>query len=214
MTTLITATGKGAPLTPTEADANLNVLQTRTGDGWFDNVSQLYLRDTESSADPAPFIGGISLRRFIPGEMREAFAEFHIPHIWRPGTMQYPHVHFTVLSSASGTVRWGFEWLFARTQRSDAFTRYPETTQTIYLEQAIPANSERVHFVVEAAEGQGIPPESLEVDGMMLVRLFRDGAHANDTFAQDVFGITVDLHTETDRYSTPFRFPPFYTEPE
>jgi hypothetical protein len=213
MTTLITATGKGAPLTPTEADANLNVLQLRTGDGWFDNVSQLYLRDTEFSADPAPFIGGISLRRFIAGEMREAFAEFHIPHIWRPGTMMYPHVHFTILSSAAGTVRWGFEWCFARTQRSSAFTRYNETTAVIYLEQEIDANSERIHFVTEAAEGQGIPPESLEVDGMLLARLFRDGGHANDTFNQDVFGITVDLHTETDRYSTPFRFPPFYTAP-
>jgi hypothetical protein len=67
--------------------------------------------------------------------------------------------------------------------------------------------------VVEAAQGEGIPGTDLEVDGMILARVFRDGAHANDTFGQDVFGITVDLHTEIDRYSTPFRFPPFYTEP-
>jgi hypothetical protein len=205
---------KGAPLTSSEIDGNWSLVQERTGEGWFDNVSQLYLRDTEFSADPAPFIGGISLRRFAPGQMREAFAEFHIPHIWKAGTMQYPHVHFTTLSSAAGTVRWGFEWLFARTQRSNAFTQYPETTQIIYMEQVIPPNSERTHFVVEAAEGLGIPPEVLEVDGMLLARLFRDGAHVNDTFEQDVFGITVDLHTETDRYATPFRFPPFYTAPE
>jgi hypothetical protein len=213
MATLITRAEKGAPLTPTEADANLELLETRTGDGWFDNVSQLYLRDTEFSADPAVFVGGISLRRFIAGEMREAFAEFHIPHTWKPGTMMYPHVHFTILSSAAGTVRWGFEYIFARTQRSNAFTQYPETSTTIYLEQVIAANSERTHFVVEAAQGQGIDGANLEVDGMILARVFRDGAHANDTFAQDVFGITVDLHTEIDRYSTPFRFPPFYTAP-
>jgi hypothetical protein len=213
MSHLITLAGKGAPLTPTEADANMNLLETRTGDGWFDNVSQLYLRDTADSADPAPFVGGISLRRFVPGEMREAFAEFHIPHTWKPGTMMYPHVHFTILSSGSGTVRWGFEYIFARTQRSNAFTQYPATTQTIYLEQVIDANSERTHFVVEAPQGQGIPGTDLEVDGMILVRVFRDGAHVNDTFEQDVFGITVDLHTEIDRYSTPFRFPPFYTAP-
>jgi hypothetical protein len=210
---LLTRAEKGAPLTPNEADGNLDLLETRTGDGWFDNVSQLYLRDTAESADPAPFIGGISLRRFIPGEMREAFAEFHIPHTWKPGTMMYPHVHFTILSAAAGTVRWGFEYCFARTQRSNAFTRYQETTATIYLEQEIAANSERTHFVVEAAQGQGIPGTDLEVDGMILCRVFRDGAHPNDTFEQDVFGITVDLHTEIDRYSTPFRFPPFYTAP-
>lgn len=210
---LLTREDKGAPLTPTEADANLNLLETRTGDGWFDNVSQLYLRDTADSADPAPFVGGISLRRFIPGEMREAFAEFHIPHTWKPGTMMYPHVHFTILSAGAGTVRWGFEYIFARTQRSNAFTQYPTSSTTIYLEQVIAANSERTHFVVEAAQGQGIPGTDLEVDGMILVRVFRDGAHVNDTFASDVFGITVDLHTEIDRYSTPFRFPPFYTAP-
>ena len=213
MSHLLTSSGKGAPLTPTEADANLSLLETRTGDGWFDNVSQLYLRDTADSADPSPFVGGISLRRFVPNEMREAFAEFHIPHTWRPGTMMYPHVHFTILSAGAGTVRWGFEYIFARTQRSDAFTQYPATSTTLYLEQVIPANSERTHFVVEAAQGQGIPGTDLEVDGMILARVFRDGAHANDTFESDVFGITVDLHTEIDRYSTPFRFPPFYTEP-
>jgi hypothetical protein len=204
---------KGAPLSSTELDDNWRLMQTRTGDGWFDNVSQLYLRDTEFSADPAVFVGGISLRRFIPGEMREAFAEFHIPHTWKPGTMMYPHVHFTTLSPLAGTVRWGFEYIFARTQRSDAFTQYPATTETIYLEQPITANTERTHFVVEAPEGQGIPGTNLEVDGMILVRVFRDGAHVNDTFEADVFGITVDLHTEIDRYATPFRFPPFYTAP-
>jgi hypothetical protein len=211
MGVLLTSSGKGAPLTPTEADGNLSLLQTRTGDGWFDNVSQLFLRDTENSADPATFVGNIALRRFIPGEMREAFAEFHIPHTWKPGTDMFPHVHFTLLSSAAGTVRWGFEYIFAQTHRSAGVIRYPETSQTIYIEQVVPAGSERIHFVAESEVG--IPGEGLEVDGMMLVRLFRDGAHPNDTFAQDVFGITVDLHTEIDRYSTPFRFPPFYTAP-
>jgi len=213
MATLITSVGKGAPLTPTEADFNISTLQTRTGDGWFDNVSQLYLRDTELSADPAPFVGGIALRRFIPGETREAFAEFHIPHIWKPGTMMYPHVHFSVLSSGSGTVRWGIEYMWARTNSSNAFFTYPATTETLYIEQVIAANSQRVHFVSEAAQDNGLDGTNMEVDGMILCRLFRDGSHSNDTFNEDVFAITLDLHTETDRYSTPFRFPPFYTAP-
>lgn len=210
---LLTSAAKGAPLTPAQADGNLTLLETRTGDGWFDNVSQLYLRDTTDSADPSPFVGGISLRRFIPNEMREAFAEFHIPHTWKPGTMMYPHVHFTILSNDSGTVRWGFEYMWARTNSSSGFFTYPSSTTTIYIEQAIPANSSRVHFVCEAAQGQGLDGTNMEVDGMILARLFRDGAHPNDTFESDVFGITVDLHTEIDRYSTPFRFPPFYTAP-
>lgn len=210
---LLTRAAKGAPLTPTEADSNITTLETRTGDGWFDNVSQLFLRDTPNTADPSPFIGNIALRRFSANEMREAFAEFHIPHTWKAGTMMYPHVHFTVLSNGSGTVRWGFEYAWARTNNSSGFFTYPETTTTLYIEQAVPANSSRVHFLCEAPQGQGIDGTNMEVDGMILARLFRDGGHANDTFESDVFAITVDLHTEIDRYSTPYRFPPFYTAP-
>lgn len=206
---LITRSGAGRPLTFEEADNNWNTLENRTGEGWFDNVSQLYLRDTENSADPAPFVGGISLRRFIQGEMKEAFAEFHIPHIWRPGSNMFPHVHFTILNPSAGTVRWGFEYCFARTHRSEGVIRYQETTTTIFIEQVVPAGSERIHFVAES--DVPIPGADLEVDGMILARLFRDGAHPNDTFPGEAFGITVDLHTEVDRISTPFRFPPFYT---
>jgi hypothetical protein len=34
MSHLITSSGKGAPFTPVEADGNLSLLETRTGDGW------------------------------------------------------------------------------------------------------------------------------------------------------------------------------------
>ena len=209
---LTTRADVGRPLSFEEADNNWRTLETRTGDGWFDNVSQLYLRDTENSADPAPFVGGIALRRFIPGEIREAFAEFHIPHTWKPGSDMFPHVHFTILTSQGGTVRWGFEYIVARTHRSEGVIRYAETTEILYIEQVIPPGSERIHFVAESEIP--IPGAPLEVDAMILARLFRDGSHPNDTFPDEVFGITVDLHTEIDRYSTPFRFPPFYTPPQ
>jgi hypothetical protein len=210
MTTLITATGKGAPLTPTEADANLNVLQTRTGDGWFDNESKLYTRDGPNSADFQPFIGSIPGLRFIPNEMREGFVDYHVKHEWKPGTMMYPHVHFGVQAQDTGTIRWGFEYTWANRKGSvKGYTKF-QTPQIIYLEYTLTAADDYEHIVVEAPEGQGLDGTNMEVDAMILCRLFRDAEHVNDTFAHEAFAMNVDLHTETDRYATPLRVTPFY----
>jgi hypothetical protein len=212
MSHLLTAAGKGAPLSPNEADGNLALLETRTGDGWFDNESKLYLRDGPNSADFQPFIGGIVAMRFISTEMREGFVDYHVRHEWKPGTMMYPHVHFGVQAQDTGVVRWGFEYTWANRKGSvKGFTKF-QPVQTIYLEQAITATDDLEHIVVEAPEGFGIDGTNMEVDAMILCRLFRDTAHANDTFAHEVFAMNVDLHTETDRYSTPLRVSPFYAE--
>jgi hypothetical protein len=212
MSSLTTASGKGAPLTPAEADGNFFELDRRTGVGWFDNESKLYLRNSEFSADFQPFIGRIPGMRFVATEMREGFVDYHVRHEWKPGTMMYPHVHFGVQAQASGTVRWGFEYIWARRNGSTIGNAKFSEPVTIYLEQALTATDDLTHIVVEAPEGQGIPGDSIEVDAMILCRLFRDAEHPNDTFAHDVFAFNVDLHTETDRMATPLRVSPFYAE--
>lgn len=209
MTTLITSSGKGAPLTPTEADNNLSLLQTRTGEGWFDIVSEFFTRGGPASPGVSAFIGGIYLLEFTDTDTLEAFANFHIPHAYKPGSMIYPHIHFSVQTNNAGTVRWGFEWTFARSAASTGQTAFP-TTQTIYIDFPVPANSAYKHFIAEASEGNGIPGTHIEVDGMILSRVFRAPAHANDTFVGSVWAITSDLHTEVDRASTPNRAPNFY----
>jgi hypothetical protein len=83
-------------------------------------------------------------------------------------------------------------------------------TSTIYVDFAVPSNSAYKHFVAEPAEGLGIPGSNIEVDGMVMCRIFRDPAHANDTFVGSVWAITADVHHETDRQATPQRAPDFY----
>jgi hypothetical protein len=48
---------------------------------------------------------------------------------------------------------------------------------------------------------------------MVLCRIYREGAHVNDTFADSIWGITADLHIEVDKASTPFRAQNFMTGP-
>jgi hypothetical protein len=200
---------KGSPLTYTELDGNFSQLDTKTKDGWADIVAELYTRTSPQAAGVNLFRNGIYLYEFDAAELREAFSNFHIPHAWKPGTMVYPHMHYSVNTASSGVVRWGFEYTLARRNDSTGQTAFPATT-TIYVEQTIAANSDHTHFVCEAAEGNGIPGTNLEVDAMILMRVFRDAEHVNDTFPDSAFGITVDLHIEVDRASTPNRAPDFY----
>lgn len=209
MAHLLTSAAKGAPLTPTQADANLDLLETRTGDGWFDIVSEFYTRGGPAAPGVSQYIGGIYLLEFSDTDTLEAFANFHIPHSYKPNTMIYPHVHFVVKSNSAGTIRWGFEWTFARRADSTGLTAFP-ATQTIYIDFAVPANSADKHFVAEAAQGAGIPGTNIEVDGMILARVFREPTHPNDTFVGSAWAITSDLHVEVDRHSTPNRAPNFY----
>lgn len=207
--TITTRTGKGSPLSYAEMDANLDQFNLKTKDGWADIVSEFYTRGGPASPGVSQFIGGIYLLEFSDSDVLEAFANVHIPHSYRPGTMMYPHIHFSVQTNNAGTVRWGVEWTFARRHDSTGLTAFP-ATQTIYIDFAVPANSANKHFVAEAAEGAGIPGTDIEVDGMVMMRVFRDPAHVNDTFVGSVWAITADMHHECDRASTPSRAPNFY----
>ena len=200
---------KGSPLSVSEADANAAQFDLKTKDGWADIVSEFYTRGGPASPGVSQFIGGIYLLEFSPTDTLEAFANFHIPHAYKQNTMMYPHIHFSTQSNAAGVVRWVVEWTFARRHDSTGQTAFP-ATQTNVIEFSIPANSANKHFIAEAAEGQGIPGTNIEVDGMVMCRIYREAAHVNDTFDASVWAITSDLHIEVDRASTPNRAPNFY----
>jgi len=204
------ATIKGAPLSLAEADGNIGDLDGRTAAGWADIVSELYYRDSPATPTASQYKGGIYLPEFLTGQTMEAFATFHVPHTWKPGTMLYPHMHFVTASNAAGVVRWGFEYTWARRHDSTGQTAF-QTTQTLSLDFTIAANSADKHFVAEMPEGQGITGTNLEVDAVILMRVFREGAHGNDTFGASAFGICCDLHIEVDRAATPSRAPDFYS---
>lgn len=212
---LLTIAEKGASLTPGEADQNIQTLEERTGDGWLDIVSEFYTRGGPASPGVSQFVGGIYLLEFSDSDVLEAFANFHIPHAYKRGTLIYPHVHFAVKGNGAGTVRWGVEWTFARRHDSNAHQRF-NAPEILYIDFPVPANSGEymgqlpIHFVAETPQGVGIPGDRIEIDGMIMCRVFRDPAHPNDTFEGSAWAITSDLHIEVDRHATPNRSPNFY----
>ena len=201
---------QGSALSHSEMDSNLSHFDERTKDGWADIVAELYTRGGPSSPVPTVFRNGIYLYEFMPTDTLEVFSNFHIPHTYKPNTMLYPHVHFSVTSNEAGVVRWAFEWTFARRHDSTGLRTFGNT-QTLYKDFTIPANSAYTHFVAEVDDLAGIPGTDIEVDGMILMRIYREGAHVNDTFPDSVWGITADVHHEVDRFATINRAPDFYS---
>ena len=63
------------------------------------------------------------------------------------------------------------------------------------------------HMVAETGP---ISSPSIEPDALVLVRVFRDAAHVNDTCTNGVFGFTADIHYQSDRHSTLNHAPNFY----
>ena len=107
----------------------------------------------------------------------------------------YPHVHYAskAATPSTGTVRWGFEWTYAHGYGVDTFG----STSTLYVEHA-PGGVQYQH---EIAEDAGITGD-FETDGLLLMRFFRDGDHANDTNTDVQFVFYVDLHYLSDGLET------------
>lgn len=199
---------KGSPLSYTEADENFSDLDTRTAQGWRDNIVELKV-DASSPNAPTlnPIRGNILAWTFFKNEMTEAHSGWHIDHDYAQGTKLYMHVHWVCPTSASGTVRWGFEYTVAKGHQQQAF---PATT-TVYVEQAT-NGTPHMHYVGEVSEANAIDGAALgiEPDTVIQVRVFRDGTHVNDTLEEDVFGLFIDLHYQADKATTPNKVPNFF----
>ena len=175
---------------------------------WDDYTSPMSAGKVAGANVPgwAVFRDGLYAYAFDDNKSEEIFVSIHISHTWKPGTNLYPHIHWSPGSStASGTtVRWCIEYSIAKGYGAGVF---PSTT-TIALESTTDGTAYN-HYIVEATDGQAF--DGVEVDSILMMRIYRDGTHANDTFSGDAFGLFVDVHFQEDRMiGTPYRNPDFY----
>lgn len=127
---------------------------------------------------------------------------FHIRHDIKPNGSAFVHVHWSTSGTDTATVKWEFTLQRALGHQQAAFG----TPITITVEQAATGTA-WTHMVAECDVSDAIT--LTEPDELILVTLRRI---ANGTFdnANDVFGLTVDFHYETDRHATPNKSPNFY----
>lgn len=176
--------------------------------GWKDSLTSINSAKVSGANVPAWTLirDGLYAYSFTATALKEVWLNFHIGHDYAPGTDLYPHVHYVPLTDeVQGVIRWGFEFSYA--DRGGTFG----ASQTVYIEETIAANSQYDHIVSEVTDANALDGSdwTFEVDGVLLCRVFRDGAHVNDTYAGDVGGIFVDLHYQSDRDTTINKAAPF-----
>lgn len=174
--------------------------------GWRDLTADITVRGT-GAADPTFAVYGATALRafqFSATVMQEVFLVFHVPHDWVPGSDIFIHAHWSNAAAApnTGTVRWGFEYSFAKGFDQEAFP----TPTIVYAQQASSATRYR-HMVTETT---AVTIATMEVDGLILMRAFRDAANAADTCTDAVFLHTVDIHYQSTNMATAGKAPSFY----
>jgi hypothetical protein len=177
--------------------------------GWRDLTADLSSGRAVGANAPtwAAWNGGdMDALSFSAGVMNEVWVTFHPNHDVAEGLPYYPHVHWMPNTTSTGVVRWGIDICSAKGHNQAAFSTTPTT---IYLEDTISADSQYQHRIIEASDAQAATLLMPEVDSLLLFRVFRDAAHGNDTFPDAVFGLTVDIHYQADRWATLNKAPNF-----
>lgn len=174
--------------------------------GWRDLLAEVDVRGSGAN-DPAFAVYGATAFRnlsFSATTMQECFLTLHIPHDYVPGTDIYLHAHWSNAAATpnTGNVVFGFEYSFAKGHGQAAFP----ASSTIKVTQA----SSATRYFHQIAETTAITIAELEVDGLLMLRVFRDAANVADTCTDPVFLHTVDIHYQSTNMATKSRAPNFY----
>ena len=137
--------------------------------------------------------------------MQQFWIVFHVPHDYVPGTDIYLHVHWSNAAATpnTGNVIWGFEYSFAKGYNQQAF---PAST-TVTVTQACPAT----RYQHNIAETTAITISGMEVDGLLMCRIYRNAAAGGDTCTDAVFAHMADMHYQSTGVPTKNKNYPFYS---
>jgi hypothetical protein len=173
---------------------------------WKDNLTPLLSAKVPGASAPdlKTFKDGTKCYAFDPTSNEEVYLLYHLNHDYDPGSKYYPHIHWCPEDTDTGVVRWGFEYTQAA-RDSGTFG----ATATVYIEQAASGTAFN-QLIGEVSDGDAITPPSPVIDSVIIVRVFRDASHANDTYTGDAFGLFCDLHYQASFIGTPNKITDFY----
>lgn len=169
--------------------------------GWTDvSVGPIAMTTGPSAPSFTAWRGTMRAYEF-PGsgtQAHETWGSFHIPHTIKPGTGVYFHVHWLPNAAApTGNVTWNFEYTYAGPGDTQTFP----ATATVSATAAQPA--QYTHMSTEIATP--VLTGQIEVDGVILLRVYRDPALASDTSTDSAFLLFIDAHIQTTKWSTKYR---------
>lgn len=176
--------------------------------GWADLTSSVSLAGVPASNAPVlDAFGPSGLREEAKFDLNEyCFLQpFHVNHDIVPVTCQaYLHVHWSTNGTNVQPVKWEMQVSRALGHDQANFG----APVSIYVQAAAAGTAWR-HMITEVTDLADVLTLT-EPDELVLVTLRRVTNGATDN-TDKVFGLTVDLHYQTDRRATPNRAPNFYT---
>lgn len=212
--TIILRGSKGSPLTHNEVDGNFSTLAARTDLAWAQVGGEPSVIEGSGNApELVPFIGGINAWSYSATSLSEAFSTSDLPFDWCPTTDLVYGIHWSAgNSTATGTVRFGLEFTHAWAYGQGAQSIFAPTT-TMYIQPTVTVGIPYEHYLSFNDPQDNFPASMAQQNMRFLVRIFRDGGNAADTFPDPVFIIGTDLFYQVDRNGTPYKEPPFPTTP-
>ena len=152
------------------------------------------------------YISGFQGLTFSGTAMNQVWVDFCIEHDIAPNTKIYPQIHWMPLNNTTGAVRWGIEYIIAKGHGQAAF---PTQSTIVMINHTVPLNSLNKHMITEVPDISAILSSQIEPDSVIKMRIFRDGAHANDTHNYAVHAWQAKLKYQVARFGTKSRKPPF-----
>jgi hypothetical protein len=159
--------------------------------GWRDILGQIVVKAVGvTDPDWAVYRGSIYQYAFTNGaHLHEAWLSYHIPHDYVPDTDMLIHCHWSQKTVDTGGAAGGAADPFIA-PFTVSITQQASTTQYGHL-------IAEVQFT-----GASLAANTVRVDGVLLVRIYRDSADAADTLNQDPFVHFVDIHYQSTNVGT------------
>ena len=186
--------------------------------GWRDLLSTFHTRSAGLATPSFAAYAGTSVYAYFMSNAatQELFIEFHLTHDYVPGSDIFIHVHWSQttvdsggLGGIPGQVKFNFDVLYAKGHQQQAF---PAAVTTVSVTQTA-SETVRQHMIpeVQLSTNGAIGGNDLEVDGIILCRVWRDPTDAADTLDQVPWMHFGDIHYQSTNMATKQKSFPFYT---
>lgn len=180
--------------------------------GWRDITSVIEVRGVAATDPSWSRIGSTNFYAYKFGLTDIVWMTFHVPHDIVPGSGIHFHMHWFPDGTDTNTVKWQFEYAFAKGFDQAAFdfahAESPEVNSGTVTAEAAGPGVQYQHMVTET-DAVSVPGLT-EPDGLIHVAISRvTNGGTNNT--DGIFGLTADIHYQSTNMATRGKAPNFYT---
>ena len=175
--------------------------------GYRDLLGSIIVKNTGASAPTfTTYRGSISQYAFAVATLQEAWFEFHMPHDYVPGTEIYIHTHWSQITVdvVTNQAAWNFDITYADGYGTPGGAADPFVAAKTITKTQLISTTQYGHMIAEVVITGATDTATTfdrtkpKVDGLFLVRVYRNQGINGDTLAQIPFLHYVDLHYQTN----------------